>query len=356
MKATAIAHTVPVISAIFFKVFSRLSKPTLSSFVIMSSDGSPFLLDAVSDRFEVVLRRYQLFARDVPCRFQQWLKAAPSQKRVFASLDSICTELFPDLLSIVSIDFPQRWMLPVACVALKHHVTATMIDSVELSECGRALRVVDGFKSKKEYHTLADNTVLRSSLTDAICAASRTAALEVKVAEMECRSRGLLPANNRGIECKKRKLTGLEPVENTFTYLSECRAEALDALTALRKTRHKSKRQTEKLEAANAEISRLKEELAMRKQELSQQQQTIVVTYILPKRALSLAGFWNLSPNDLLCATPALIQAVERLGGMVIRRDGMQACFSSQDRALLVDAAVEIMATLLPNYTRRIEF
>jgi hypothetical protein len=291
----------------------------------------------------------------MPCRFQQWLNTAPSQKRVFASLDSICTELFPDLLSIVSIDFPQRWMLPVACVALQHDVTSTMIDSVELSECGRALRVVDGFKSKKEYHAIAENTVLRSSLTDAMCAASRTAALEVKVAEMECRSRGLFTANSRVVvECKKRKLTGLEPVENTFTYLSECRAEALDALTALRKTRHKSKRQMEKLEAANAEISRLKEELAMRKQDLTQQ--TAAVAYILPKRALSLAGFWNLSPNDLLCATPALIQAVERIGGTVIRRDGMQACFSSQDRALLVDAAVEIMAAQLPQYSRRMEF
>jgi hypothetical protein len=189
-----------------------------------------------------------------------------------------------------------------------------------------------------------------------MCAASRTAALEVKVAEMECRSRGLLPAV-KGIatECKKRKTIGIEPVENTFMYLSECRAEALDALTALRKTRHKSKRQAEKLEAANSEISRLKEELAMRKQELSQQPSS-AVTYILPKRALSLAGFWNLSPNDLLCVTPILIQAAERLGGTVIRRDGLQACFSSHDRALLVDAAVETMAEHLPQYVRRLEF
>ena len=35
---------------------------------------------------------------------------------------------------------------------------------------------------------------------------------------------------------------------------------------------------------------------------------------ILPKRALSLVGYWNILPNDLLIITPALVAAIEAKG------------------------------------------
>ena len=325
------------------------------------ADSSPFLLDAVSDRFEVVLRRYQLFVKEMPPRFSRWLQGAPSQKRVFASLESVCTELFPDQLSIVSVDFPQRWMLPVACVALKHHILALApSSSVELSECGRALRVT-GTECKKRCQETShgDIAMLRSLMSEAMCAAGRAATLEVRVAELECRARGLLVSHRRkdDEECsKKRRVSDEEPIERTFVYLSECKAEALDALVALRKSRHHSKRQAERLDAANAEINRLKEELASIERKQEAPAVLLATSFILPKRALSLAGYWNLTPNDLLCITPALIQTVERMGGTVVRREGMQACFASNDRALLVEAAVRVMETNMPHYVRRVEF
>lgn len=312
-------------------------------------DPGLFPLTTVADRFEVALRRYQLFSRDIPTKFQNWLKSTPSQRLVFASLDSICTELFPDLLSIDSVDFPQRWMLPVACVALKHHVSC--MDSIELSECGKALRVL----GTQHHHPPAPNepVPLRNSLAmAAVCAAGRAAALEVKVAELECRCRGLLPPSSETIRaCKKRKPTDGESVERTFVYLNECRAEALDALAALRTTRRKNKRQAEKLQAAHNEISRLKEELW--KKEQKSPQPATPTGGIPPKRAMSLAGYWNLLPNDLLSATPLLIQAVEKLGGTVLRREGMQPCFSQS--AVLVDAVVDTMTMHFPQYARRIE-
>ena len=330
-------------------------------------DGSPFALDVVSDRFEVLLRRYQLFVRDIPGKFQQWLNTAPSQKRVFSTLESVCTEMFPDLMSIASVDFPHRWMLSVACVALKHHVS--QVWRVELSDCGRALRVIDHeqesalVKPKKEVCDGKDAiSLLRASLHDSICAASRTAALEVKVAELECRAKGLITSSTYSEEllCRKRKHPSvLDPVaENVFAYLSECRAEALDALIALRKTHRNARRHSEKLSAAHAEIGRLRAEIdTLHKQKQQAEPPTpIPISTVLPKRVLSLAGFWNLAPNDLLTVTPALVRAVEQRGGRIVRRDGVQVCFETHERALLIEAAIEAMAEFLPKYRRRLEF
>lgn len=358
------------------------SGSVLRSLCMAFFDGSPFVLDMVSDRFEVLLRRYHLFARDMSSKFQQWLKTAPSQKRVFSTLESVCTEMFPDMMSIVSADFPHRWMLSVACVALKHHVDG--MKRVELSDCGRALRVVaavgeleDGErlkKVKKEEEGMdaidinKDVSFLRTSLKDSIHAASRTAALEVKVAELECRSKGLLPPLPSHLlflpadeaPCRKRKQPPMaDPAtENVFAYLSECRAEAMDALVALRKTHRSARRHSEKLSAANSEIVRLRTEIEI----LQKQKQSADPpppssgSVVLPKRVLSLAGFWNLAPNDLLSVTPALIRSVEQRGGTVVRRDGMQACFATSERALLIEAAIATMAECLPQYRRREDF
>ena len=328
-------------------------------------DGSPFTLDIVSDRFEVLLRRYHLFLRDMPVKFQQWLSIAPTQKRVFSTLDSICTEMFPDLMSIPSADFPYRWTLPVACVALKHYVsTSHLVHAVEISECGRALRVIDEVPKKEPTGLLESKDVplLRSSLNDSICAASRTAALEVKVAELECRHRGLLAHRDEGeASCKKRKHVGKDhPAEHVFAYLSECRAEALDALVALRKTSRSERRHADKLSAANAEIARLRSEnealLKQRRSTETPNDSPSAASALLPKRVLSLAGYWNLSPNDLLLITPILVNSVQSRGGTVVRRDGMHVCLCKHERALLIDTAVQVMTEHLPQYQRRLEF
>ena len=323
-------------------------------------DSSLFGLDVVSDRFDVLLRRYHLFVRDIPGKFQHWLNTAPAQKRVFSTLEAVCTDLFPDMMSIASADFPQRWMLSVACVALKHHVST--LRNVELSECGKGLRVLvdDGdppLKCKKEADKL-DNTVLRASLQDSICAAGRAAALEVKVAELGCRSKGWLSSSIPDDKpCRKRKQPLPDPVvENVFAYLSECRAEALDALVALRKTHRSARRHSEKLSAAHAEIGRLRGELERLQKQKAETQPPAPVSTVLPKRVLSLAGFWNLAPNDLLSVTPALVQSVEQRGGAVVRRDGVQVCFEAHGRDLLIEAAVATMAEHLPQYKRRTEF
>ena len=112
--------------------------------------------------------------------------------------------------------------------------------------------------------------------------------------------------------------------------------------------------------AANAEISRLKLELATLRAKgcpgyLAQERKRAEGCSIIPKRALSLAGYWNVLPNDLLSITPVLVAAVEARGGTVIKREGMQTCFPGKQRRLVVDAVLEIMPEKLPQYQRREE-
>ena len=111
-------------------------------------------------------------------------------------------------------------------------------------------------------------------------------------------------------------------------------------------------------EAANAEISRLRAELGTLRAEgcpghLAQERRREEGPLLLPRRALTLAGFWNVLPNDLLEVTPALIAAVEARGGTVLRRDGMQTCFRIKERKLVTRAVCEVMAARLPQYHRR---
>jgi len=77
--------------------------------------------------------------------------------------------------------------------------------------------------------------------------------------------------------------------EQAIAFLCERRAEALDALLALRGARKKLP--DSPIEPPKAVKPPLEP--------------------ILPKRALSLAGYWNIMPNDLLAVTPALIEAIE---------------------------------------------
>lgn len=110
--------------------------------------------------------------------------------------------------------------------------------------------------------------------------------------------------------------------------------------------------------AACAEISRLKAELETIKAEgcpghLARERRRAEGPLLLPRRALTLAGFWNVLPNDLLEVTPALIAAVEARGGTVLRREGMQTCFRIKERRLVTKAVLEVMSRQFPQYQRR---
>ena len=110
--------------------------------------------------------------------------------------------------------------------------------------------------------------------------------------------------------------------------------------------------------SANAEISRLKLELAILRAEgcpgyLARERKREEGSPILPKRALTLAGYWNVLSNDILAVTPLLVAAVEAKGGSVLRRDGMHLCFHSKNRQMVIETVLEIMPQMFPHYRRR---
>ena len=305
------------------------------------STSESMLLDAIGDRFEVLLRRYDLFAQETPARFERWLAGA--QK--LSTLESVCLDLFPDLLT--SDDAPRRWMLAVSMVALKHHVA--QLSCVELSPCGQALRVegepVTLAKAPEESEpiTLATPTVKSEPVTLAKAPVARApavllkqlsyiSALEVRVAELECRLHHKTSGSSAPVT-KRSKPSLPDTPEQAIAFLCERRAEALDALLALRGARKKLP--DSPIEPPKAVKPPLEP--------------------ILPKRALSLAGYWNIMPNDLLAVTPALIEAIEQRGGTVIRREGMHVCFSLKEQALVTSVVLEVMERLMPHYKRREE-
>jgi hypothetical protein len=162
--------------------------------------------------------RYRMYAKEVPSRFQRWL-GAQERLPLFALLETVCKQLFPELAASSAAELRGThyhiWMLPVAIVALKHHLARE--GAAELSVCGRALRVDD---------------------------------------------RACTQTNRR------RRL-------------------------------------------------------------------------LLPRRALARAGFRSQLPDDLRCATRALVEAVERSGGTVVREGA--PCFLCDEEALVLRAAADVM-------------
>lgn len=304
----------------------------------------PFMLDALADRIEIIIRRYNLYMLEIPRRIGPWVESMLAQKRVFVNLESACADLFKEDKPRLERT-PHHWIQSVAVCALKNWLASQTHNGVELSSCGKSLRIFGSSSAKRP----DDSVFLRECLLSATCEAGRAAVLEVKAA----RQKALLPPKEAG-------------AAGVFAYLTEARAEALEALSALKQ--QQSKRNA--LVAANTEIQRLSLELSesrRRKRAVSfacgffsphnlipAQDDTDDEELIHPKRALSMAGYWNLEPNDLMLASRRLTELVAERGGKVVRRKGMHACFSpGTDGRLIEDVAVQVMTEEFSQYKRR---
>ena len=73
---------------------------------------------------------------------------------------------------------------------------------------------------------------------------------------------------------------------------------------------------------------------------------------ITPRRALKLAGFWEVSPNDVTNIIPLLAARYTSLTGKAAERRGNQLCFSSHEMDIVIRTVVDVMLEFYPAYTR----
>ena len=76
---------------------------------------------------------------------------------------------------------------------------------------------------------------------------------------------------------------------------------------------------------------------------------------IVVKKALNMAGFWNVHPNDVLVITRKLAEAFEVETGLCpVQQDGITVCFPRGERGRVVDLVVRLMPQVLPKYRRNV--
>jgi regulator of replication initiation timing len=104
-----------------------------------------------------------------------------------------------------------------------------------------------------------------------------------------------------------------------------------------------------------AENRRLREELDDLRMRVNQGSLQTPEMPIVVKKALNLAGYWNVHPNDVLILTPKLAQEFERETSISpIHKNGISVCFPADERERVVDMVARLMPELLPKYRRNV--
>jgi hypothetical protein len=76
---------------------------------------------------------------------------------------------------------------------------------------------------------------------------------------------------------------------------------------------------------------------------------------IAVKKALNMAGYWNVHPNDVLLLTPRLAEEFERETKICpVQHDGVSVFFPPPERDRVVSMVARLMPELLPKYRRSV--
>ena len=121
--------------------------------------------------------------------------------------------------------------------------------------------------------------------------------------------------------------------------------------------RKKRRKRADAIEQLQEENRRLRDEVDCLRSQLAKQEtrQLLADAPIVPRKALNLAGFWNVHPNDVLMLTPRLAEEFERETGVcAVHRAGAPVCFPAAERERLVDILARLMPRVLPKYRRHV--
>jgi len=328
----------------------------------------PTMID-LATRFWVLQRKYVEFLEKTPSLLRHWLERQSPVVGLQVSLEKLAHYLF---YFDAKVDIPVQWLHTMACCALRDQLS--WIPNVQLSQSSVTFSDIPS--------TLGIQWPLHSQFfvatrlpdTEAMLR-ERNAVLSVRVLELETK------LNSGGLNLKMPRTSAPPPpavAMDTLALLLGKRFEAEDALAMLQRVQSEFVGRKRALDSACSELVRVHAEqrrtdakqarlsLALSTEEISRlktvveklrsrntDKLSLADTYpIAPRRALVLAGFWNVAPNDLLHVTPHLVARFERTVGGVIRHGNLQVCFPAKDQAILIDVVVEVMAEHLPQYSR----
>ena len=271
----------------------------------------------MAQNFDIMLRRFNAFVDSFPRAMEAWLSDA-GEEVVVTTVDCICFALFKKIIQ------EDDWKLDVCRSALRMHLAQAQGVELDGEICVR-IRPAE-FKAA---------TALQPVPLPNLYDLSRIAVLEARVLELECDDQQISSevVLNQSVVKKMRKQLPTSPA-SACAFLLEKRSQAMSALEGVKRKgakRAKTVDSTKKVPLIDPPP-------------------------ILPKRAFSLAGYWNIAHNDLLVMTPILVQEVEALGGKVIRKRGMNVCFASRDVDIVSDTAADVVQRMMPQkYVRRMD-
>ena len=121
--------------------------------------------------------------------------------------------------------------------------------------------------------------------------------------------------------------------------------------------RKKRRKRADAMEQLQEENRRLRDEVDCLRSQLAKQEtrQLLADAPIVPRKALNLAGYWNVHPNDVLRITPRLAEEFERETSICpVQNDGVSVCFPPPEKERVVSMVARLMPELLPKYRRNI--
>jgi hypothetical protein len=310
-------------------------------------------------RFNFLQGRFMEFSEKVPALLRDWLSKQDSVTAL-VSLGGLADQLFP------IDDESRQWVVTIACSALSDHLSR-----VPHVQCNGSSVIFSNIPAtlSVEWPTQANLHVRPTD--DEMTLRRRNAFLEVRVAELE--TKAVAPGLPK-YPVTPAPIRRFATSEDTHLFLLEKRFEAEDAIAVLRrmqtehigrsflvdsigkdqarkfreKARMDAKKARQELATAVEEIVRLGREVESLRSSAKSTQ--VDACPIVPKRALIIAGFWDVSHNDVLRITPHLVERFENAGKRAIKRKDSQVCFPAKDRETVISVVVQVMAEMLPHY------
>ena len=342
-------------------------------------------MDNLADRFFLLQRRFVEFSEQAHVLLRVWLSRQQVES-LEIRLDCLADHLFSlEGIVISERPAPSQWMKTIARCALEDQLSCvpyTQYDSntVVFSNIPSSL-FMEWPCYTRLCAVMSESRRLSREDDETAMLRRRNAVLEVRVGELEAKLAS-------GVKPLKRVSKTLAPVrlpeftiEDTVSFLYEKRFDAEDSIALLKRLneefvgrkrvldklcsdqnrrfseqrRSDAKTARTNLALAADQITRLRaevEELKASAADSSSKTQSKDSAPIVPRRALVIAGFWNVTHNDVLLITPRLVEKFERVVGKTIRHRDFQVCFPAKDQPVLIDLVAEVMAEHLPQYER----